>query len=64
MAEQSMVYKSLGCSGLKISRLCMGTATFHDQAGEAESISMVNCALDAGINFFDTADIYSNGLCE
>lgn len=64
MADQSMVYRTLGRSGLKVSRLCMGTATFYDQAGEAESMSMVNCALDAGINFFDTADIYSNGLCE
>lgn len=64
MAEQSMVYKSLGRSGLKVSRLCMGTTTFGNQAGEVESVRMVNCAVDAGINFFDTADIYSDGLCE
>lgn len=64
MAAQSMVYQSLGRSGLKVSRFCMGTTTFGNQAGEAESVRMVNCVLDAGINFFDTADIYSNGLCE
>lgn len=59
-----MQYESLGRSGLKVSRLCMGTMTFGDQADERESVRMVNRALDEGINFFDTADLYTNGAAE
>ncbi len=59
-----MQYESLGRSGLKVSRLCMGTMTFGDQADEQESVRMVNRALDEGINFFDTADLYNNGAAE
>jgi len=59
-----MEYLSLGRSGLQVSRLCMGTMTFGDQADEQESIRMVNRALDQGINFFDTADAYTNGASE
>ena len=59
-----MEYVSLGCSGMQVSRLCMGTMTFGDQADEALSIQMVNRALDEGINFFDTADLYQTGLSE
>ena len=59
-----MEYLSLGRSGLQVSKLCMGTMTFGDQAGEDESIRMVNRALDEGINFFDTADMYTTGVSE
>ena len=59
-----MEYLSLGCSGVQVSRLCMGTMTFGDQADEAESIRMVDRALDEGINFFDTADMYTTGVSE
>lgn len=62
--EKAMDYLSLGCSGLKVSRLCMGTMTFGEQADEAESIRMVNRAIDEGINFFDTADMYADGRSE
>lgn len=60
-----MEYVSFGKScGLKVSRLCMGTMTFGDQADEAESVRMVERCLDAGINFYDTADMYSLGVSE
>jgi len=59
-----MDYVSLGCSGLQVSRLCMGTMTFGDQTDEALAIQMVDRARDEGINFFDTADMYSTGVSE
>jgi len=59
-----MEYRSLGRCGLKVSRLCLGTMTFGEQADEAASLRMVRCALDAGINFFDTADMYASGTSE
>ncbi len=59
-----MDYPGLGNCGLKVSRLCMGTMTFGDQADEAESIRMVERCLDAGVTFFDTADAYNKGVSE
>ncbi len=51
----------LGHSGLKVSRLCLGTMTFGTQADEAASFSIMDRALEAGVNFFDTADVYPLG---
>src|ERR671924_631566 len=59
-----MEYRTLRGTGAKVSRLCLGTMTFGAQADEATSIRMVHRALDAGINFVDTADIYNRGLTE
>jgi 1-deoxyxylulose-5-phosphate synthase len=59
-----MDYVPFGRCGLKVSRLCMGTMTFGEQADEAESVRMVNRAMDAGINFFDTANLYVAGKSE
>ena len=49
---------------LTVSRLCLGTMTFGKQATEAESIRLVETALGAGINFFDTANVYNAGASE
>ena len=49
---------------LEVSRACMGTMTFGSQADEAESRRMVDICLDAGINFFDTANVYNQGRSE
>lgn len=63
-------YTNLGNSGAKVSRICLGAMSFGSpewQAwtiGEAESRAIVQRALDLGINFFDTADVYSTGLSE
>jgi aryl-alcohol dehydrogenase-like predicted oxidoreductase len=68
-----MKYKTLGDTGLLVSTLCFGTMTFHggqgfwkaignvDQAGADE---LIKTSIDAGINFFDTADVYSEGESE
>ena len=54
-----MLYRNLGRTGLKVSALCLGTMTFGWSAGEATSHAILDAALDAGINFIDTADVYS-----
>ena len=53
-----MQYTHLGRSGLKVSRLCLGTMNFGGHASEADSFAMMDKALDLGINFFDTANRY------
>jgi aryl-alcohol dehydrogenase-like predicted oxidoreductase len=59
-----MEYASLGRTGLKVSRLCLGTMNFGPYASEDESHAMMDRALDLGINFFDTANVYSDGTSE
>lgn len=54
-----MEYTRLGRTGLSVSRLCLGTMTFGWSSDEATSFSILDRAVDAGINFIDTADIYS-----
>jgi aryl-alcohol dehydrogenase-like predicted oxidoreductase len=53
-----MQYTYLGKSGLKVSRLCLGTMNFGTQTDEKEAFKIMDAALDAGINFFDTANVY------
>ncbi len=68
-----MQYKRLGNTGLKVSTLCLGTMTFGDGLGVYKAIGavdqptadgLVKLALESGINFFDTADVYSFGKSE
>ncbi len=65
-----MEYVTLGRSGLKVSRLCLGTMTYGTSAwrswvlDEAESRPFIRRALEHGFNFFDTADMYSRGASE
>lgn len=56
-----MKYTQLGRTGLKVSRLVLGTMNFGPQTGEAESHALMDAALDAGINYFDTANVYGWG---
>lgn len=53
-----MQYKNLGRTGLKVSRLCLGTMNFGPQTTEADSFAIMDRAHEHGINFFDTADVY------
>lgn len=53
-----MQYTTLGRTGCKISRLCLGTMNFGPQTTEADSFAIMDKALEVGINFFDTADVY------
>ncbi len=65
-----MQYVNLGKTGLKVSRLCLGMMTYGSKKWrewvleEKEAKPFVKHALDAGINFFDTADVYSVGESE
>jgi aryl-alcohol dehydrogenase-like predicted oxidoreductase len=53
-----MDYVNLGRSGLKVSRLCLGTMNFGPHTDEAHSFEIMDKALELGINFFDTANVY------
>ncbi|MBQ6603360.1 MAG: aldo/keto reductase [Eubacterium sp.] len=59
-----MEYTKLKGTGLEVSRFCLGTMTFGEQTSEEEAVKMVDYALDAGVNFFDTADVYTKGASE
>ncbi len=54
-----MEYRNLGRTGIKVSPLCLGTMQFGWTAGEQESYEILEESLEAGINFLDTADVYS-----
>jgi aryl-alcohol dehydrogenase-like predicted oxidoreductase len=53
-----MEHRNLGRTGLKVSLLCLGTMNFGPQTSEADSFAIMDRALEAGINFFDTANVY------
>jgi aryl-alcohol dehydrogenase (NADP+) len=65
-----MEYVNLGSTGLKVSRICLGTMTYGSKTWrewvleEKESLPFYRRAIEAGINFFDTADVYSLGVSE
>jgi aryl-alcohol dehydrogenase-like predicted oxidoreductase len=68
-----MEYTTLGNTGLLVSKLCFGTMTFGDgrgmfkaigAQGQAEADALVKTSMDSGINFFDTADVYTEGESE
>jgi aryl-alcohol dehydrogenase-like predicted oxidoreductase len=54
-----MDYRELGRTGVKVSRLCLGTMTFCEQNSELEGHAQMDYALDCGINMFDAAEIYA-----
>ena len=64
--EPTMEYRSLGRTGVQVSKLCLGTMMFGawGNADHDDSIRIIHAALDAGINFVDTADVYSAGESE
>jgi hypothetical protein len=53
-----MKMTTLGATGLQVSTICLGTMTFGEQNTEAEAHSQLDYALDRGINFIDTAEMY------
>ncbi|MET8979345.1 aldo/keto reductase [Streptomyces sp. NPDC004539] len=61
-----MQYRPLGRTGVKVSPLCLGAMMFGPWGNpdEADSVRVIHRALDAGINFVDTADVYSGGVSE
>src|SRR4028118_2076139 len=59
-----MEYRSLGRTGVKVSELCLGCMMFGGRTGEEDSFGIIDRAIDAGINFLDTANVYSRGASE
>ncbi|WP_322507187.1 aldo/keto reductase [Anaerolinea sp.] len=59
-----MEYRMLGRTGVMVSPLCLGAMNFGGPTGEEESIRIIHRALDAGINFIDTANVYNAGMSE
>src|SRR6202034_2515762 len=68
-----MEYRSLGRSGLKVPELCFGTGTFGagneffkawGNTSQDEAARLIDICMEAGCNFFDTADVYSDGASE
>jgi aryl-alcohol dehydrogenase-like predicted oxidoreductase len=67
-----MRYRFLGNSGLQVSEICFGVMTFTSKQGwthlgiqeQKDADKLTSIAIDNGVNFFDTADVYSNGISE
>ncbi|HZI84200.1 MAG TPA: aldo/keto reductase [Casimicrobiaceae bacterium] len=59
-----MEFRRLGDSGLEVSVICVGTMTFGDRTDAAAARKIIASALDAGVNFIDTADVYVKGASE
>src|SRR5579862_9360304 len=59
-----MEFRTLPHLGIQISRLSYGTMTFGSQTDEAAAQRIMDCCLDAGINFIDTANVYHRGASE
>ena len=61
-----MEYRSLGGTGVRVSHLCLGAMMFGawGNTDHEESVRIIHAALDAGVNFVDTADVYSHGEAE
>jgi aryl-alcohol dehydrogenase-like predicted oxidoreductase len=59
-----MDYRLLGRTGLRVSPLCLGTMNFGPETDEATSFAIMDNALEAGINFFDTANVYGGSETE
>ncbi len=59
-----MEYRTLGRAGVKVSPLCLGTMMFGGPTNEKDSIRIIHRAMDAGINFLDTANVYNAGESE
>ena len=54
-----MNFKKLGNTDLKVSTICLGTMTWGEQNTQKEAFEQIDYALDQGVNFFDTAELYA-----
>jgi aryl-alcohol dehydrogenase-like predicted oxidoreductase len=64
MKETKMEYRRMGSTGLRVSELCLGAMTFGRETPEVDSYKILDRFVDAGGNFIDTADVYSQGISE
>ena len=54
-----MQYNQLGRTGIRVSRICMGTMTFGGQTSEADAFRLMDMCADHGVNFYDSAEMYA-----
>ena len=54
-----MKYSKLGNTNIEVSRICLGTMTWGEQNNETEAFEQMNFSFENGVNFFDTAELYS-----
>ena len=60
-----MKYRRLGASGLKVSEICLGAwINFGERIDDSQTFAVIDAAVEAGIDFFDTADVYAGGKAE
>ncbi len=59
-----MEYRSLGRTGVMVSALCLGAMNFGNPTSEEDSLAIILHAVESGINFIDTANVYSRGESE
>ena len=59
-----MIYRTLGHSGLHVSPLCLGTMMFGGRTDRAEAERIIDHGREMGVNFIDTADVYTGGQSE
>src|SRR4051812_12638469 len=60
----SMDYRDLGRAGVKVSPICLGNMNFGGPADEPSSRALMDKSVEAGINFFDTANVYQKSVSE
>ncbi len=60
-----MYYRRLGNSGLRVSEICLGAwINFGERIDDTQTFAVLDAAVDEGIDFFDTADVYAGGKAE
>ena len=59
-----MEYRALGRTGIQVSQICLGTMMFGGKSDEPESCRMIDHAIERGVNFIDTADVYAGNESE
>ena len=64
MTDLGVTYRTLGRSGLRVSPLCLGAMMFGGATAEPDAVRIIDAARDGGVNFIDTADVYTGGESE
>src|SRR5258707_27690 len=62
--SDTMRYRNLGAAGVQVSELCLGAMMFGGATGEDDAVRIIHRAVDDGINFIDTANVYAKGESE
>src|ERR687894_1028998 len=62
--ERNVEYRNLGRTGAKVSEICLGCMMFGDRTSDEDSADIIDRAIDGGLNFLDTANVYTRGASE